>query len=82
MAESSLNGQKTLWEKEKLLVSSNFSFSHSVFQIIVLQTCKSQGLFGKECYICVCVCVCVCALFCLREIEFKVPIAAIEKDVC
>ena len=23
---------KTLWEKEKLLVMSNFSFSHSVFQ--------------------------------------------------
>ena len=22
---------KTLWEKEKLLVTSNFSFSHSVF---------------------------------------------------
>ena len=24
-------GQKTLWEKEKLLVTSNFSFSHKVF---------------------------------------------------
>ena len=23
---------KTLWEKEKLLVTSNFSFSHSVFK--------------------------------------------------
>ena len=25
---------KTLWEKEKLLVTSNFSFSHSVFYLI------------------------------------------------
>ena len=24
---------KTLWEKEKLLVTSNFSFSHSVFHL-------------------------------------------------
>ena len=30
--ESYPNGQKTLWEKEKLLVTSNFSFSHSVFK--------------------------------------------------
>ena len=27
----STNILKTLWEKEKLLVKSNFSFSHSVF---------------------------------------------------
>ena len=47
MAESYLNGQKTLWEKEKLLVTSNFSFSHSVFKIIEPQTRKNQGLFGK-----------------------------------
>ena len=47
MAESYLNGQKTLWEKEKLLVTSNFSFSHSVFKRLVLQTRKNQGLFGK-----------------------------------
>ena len=26
---------------------SNFSFSHSVFKSLVLQTCKIQGLFGK-----------------------------------
>ena len=25
---------KTLWEKEKLLVTSNFSFSHSVFYLV------------------------------------------------
>ena len=35
------------WEKEKLLVTSNFSFSHSVFKRLVLQTRKNQGLFGK-----------------------------------
>ena len=29
---------KTLWEKEKLLVMSNFSFSQSVFKRLVLQT--------------------------------------------
>ena len=47
MAESSQNGQKTLWEKEKSLITSNFSFSHSVLKRLVLQTRKNQGLFGK-----------------------------------
>ena len=47
MEASSSNGLKTLWEKEKLLVTSNFSFSHSVFKRLVLQTRKNQGLFGK-----------------------------------
>ena len=46
-AEISPKGYKTLWEKEKLLVTRNFSFSHSVFKRIVLQTRKNQGLFGK-----------------------------------
>ena len=32
MTESSPEGQKTLWEKVKLLVTSNFSFSYSVFK--------------------------------------------------
>ena len=32
---------------EKLLVTSNFSFSRRVFKRLVLQTCKNQGLFGK-----------------------------------
>ena len=36
-----------LWEKEKLLVTSNFSFSHSAFKRRLLQTRKNQGLFGK-----------------------------------
>ena len=48
MVGSSPNGQKTLWEKEKLLVTSNFSFSHNVFKRHVRQTRKNQGLFGKE----------------------------------
>ena len=47
MAESSQNRWKTLWEKEKLLVTSNFFFSLSVFKRIVLQTHKNQDLFGK-----------------------------------
>ena len=34
-------------EKGELLVTSNFSFSHSVFNRLVLQTRKNQGLFGK-----------------------------------
>ena len=36
-----------MWGKEKLLVTSNFSFSNSVFKRPVLQTRKNQGLFGK-----------------------------------
>ena len=47
-AESSPNGLKTLWEKEKLLVTSNFSFSHSVFKRLVMQTRKNHDLFGKR----------------------------------
>ena len=47
MGESSPKGLRTLWEKEKLLVMSNFSFSHSVFKRLLLQTRKNQGLFGE-----------------------------------
>ena len=36
------------WEKEKLLITSNFSFSHSAFKRPLLQTRKNQGLFGKK----------------------------------
>ena len=39
--------ENTVGEKEKLLIMSNFSFSHSVFKRLILQTCKNQGLFGK-----------------------------------
>ena len=47
------NGRKfsktveNMWEKEKLLVMSNFFLSHSVFKRLVLQTRKNQDLFGK-----------------------------------
>ena len=47
MAESSPNGYKTLWENEKLFVTSNSSISHSIFKRLVLQTRKNQGLLGK-----------------------------------
>ena len=47
MAESSSSGLKTLQENEKLLVTSNFSFSYTVFKRFVLQARKNQGLFGK-----------------------------------
>ena len=40
-------GRKHCGEKEKLLVTSNFSFSHSVFKRLVVQTRKNRGLFGK-----------------------------------
>ena len=44
MAESFLKGYKTLWEKEKLLVTSNFSFPHFFFQKLVLQkACLEKG---------------------------------------
>ena len=48
MAERCPKGKKTLLEKEKLLVTSNFSFSHNVFKRLVLQTCKIQDFFGKS----------------------------------
>ena len=48
MTERSPNRQKTMWEKEKLDVTSTFSISHSVFKRIVLQTHKNQGLYGKR----------------------------------
>ena len=47
MAESFPKGKKTLWEKVKLLVTSSFSCSHNVFERLVLQIRKNQGLFGK-----------------------------------
>ena len=47
MADSFPNRWKTLQEKDKLLITSNLSFSHSVFKRLVQQTSKNQGLFGK-----------------------------------
>ena len=40
------NQYLTLSQTSNLLVTSNFSFSHSVFERLILQTCKKQGLFG------------------------------------
>ena len=47
MAVCSQKRYKTQSEKEKLLISSNYSFSQGVFKRLVLQTRKNQGLFGK-----------------------------------
>ena len=47
MAESYPNGQKTLWEKEKLLIRSNFSFSHSIFKRLVSQGRQKVSLCGN-----------------------------------
>ena len=40
-------GRKYCGKNEKLLVTSNFSFSNSAFKTLVLQTHKNQGLFGQ-----------------------------------
>ena len=47
MAESYSNRLKTLWEKEKLLVTSNFSFSHSVFKRLVSLGRQKVSLCGN-----------------------------------
>ena len=47
MAKSYPNGYKTLCEKEKLLVTSNFSFSHSVFKRLVSQGRQKVSLSGN-----------------------------------
>ena len=47
MAESYPNREKTLWEKEKLLVTSNFSFFHSVFKRLVSQWRQKVSLCGN-----------------------------------
>ena len=47
MEESYPNGYKTLWEKEKLVVTSNFSFSHSVFERLVFQGRQKVSLCGN-----------------------------------
>ena len=39
--------EKYQGKSEKLLVTSDFSFSHSVFKRLGLQTCIKKGLFGK-----------------------------------
>ena len=39
---------KTLWQKEKLLVLSNFSFCHNVFKSCLLQMLKNASSCGKR----------------------------------
>ena len=39
--------EKTPRNKEKLLATSNFSFFHSVFKRLVLQTHKNKSLLGR-----------------------------------
>ena len=46
MAESSLNGSKTLWEKEKLLVKGNFSFFPLFSKDLFCRLIKTRAL-GK-----------------------------------
>ena len=41
------NGKKTLMEKEKLLIMSNFCFSHSVFKRLVSQGRQKVSLCGN-----------------------------------
>ena len=38
---------KTLWEKEKLLVTSNFFFSHNVFKSCLLMIRQNECLWSK-----------------------------------
>ena len=49
MAESFPKGLKTLWEKEKLLLIGNFSFSHRVFKrLLSRRHVKTRAyVFGK-----------------------------------
>ena len=47
LEESYPYGLKTLWEKDKLLVTSNFSFSHSVFNRLVSQGRQKASLCGN-----------------------------------
>ena len=41
------NELKTLWEKEKLLVTSNLSFSHNVFKSCLLLMRQNEYLWSK-----------------------------------
>ena len=48
MADNSQKSVENKFEKGKLLVINNFSFSHLVFKTCNADTCKKQGLFGRE----------------------------------
>ena len=43
-----------MWEKEKLLFTSNFSFSYSVFQGLFGKGLKDMAFFDKGLIFCVC----------------------------
>ena len=45
--ENTVGKGKIARYEQFLLVTSNFSFSHSVFKRLILQTYENQGLFGK-----------------------------------
>ena len=47
MVENFPKRVETLWEKEKLLVTSRFSFTHIVCKRLIMHTRKNKGLFGK-----------------------------------
>ena len=47
MADSSPKEKKTLWEKGEISVTINFSYSHSDFNRLVLQTRKKQVCLEK-----------------------------------
>ena len=55
MAKGNPKEWKTLWEKENLLITSKFSFSHSVFKRPVLHTRKNKSLFGRGLNTCTCI---------------------------
>ena len=40
-------GKKAFWEKEKILVTSIFSFSHNVFRSIFCRAVKTRDSLGK-----------------------------------
>ena len=48
LADSSPEGYKTLWEKDRLLLMSNLSFAHSVLKIFVLQTHKKTRAYFEK----------------------------------
>ena len=47
MADSSPKGKKTLWKKDKSLITIRFSLSSSLFKRFVWQTHKNVDFFGK-----------------------------------
>ena len=47
MAENSQNGLKTLWEKEKLLVTSKFSFPTMFSKDVYCRHVKTRACLGK-----------------------------------